>query len=414
MSIAELEARIDKISAEIVRQKEVLKNLQRSKSIAQRDLNAIRDPVARLPLEISSEIFIQCLPSDPEPDPRHAPYAVSDHIALATTELWASINLDDQRSGPASLLETWLKRAGSRALSISLPHRITGEISAVIGRHADRLRDLKMYHDDDDISLISTAGFPFLEILTMSGVDTDRFNCSTIGTINILRACSNLVQCTFDNVFCYDGYAEGILVFPRVRSLNFGKYPMGYGDDSILRHITLPGLQTLCISLNDIKPQDLLRFVSRSLPLLRQIVMGDTGWPEWTRDELEECLSLLPTLTHFELFNPRWATLNHFIAILAGSPHLPPNLSTVTLRLAHSPARLWHQNLLHALLARSKQLHVVRVIWDGGSEGPPEDVAIQLRQLVADGMSIHVGTQDRNLFKVPFPSYNLTLTVTDD
>ncbi|KAJ7653388.1 hypothetical protein B0H17DRAFT_1147160 [Mycena rosella] len=58
MPIAELEARIDKISADIVRQKEVLQNLQRRESVAQRDLDAIRDPVARLPLEISFEIFI--------------------------------------------------------------------------------------------------------------------------------------------------------------------------------------------------------------------------------------------------------------------------------------------------------------------------------------------------------------------
>ncbi|KAJ7653383.1 hypothetical protein B0H17DRAFT_1214734 [Mycena rosella] len=229
MSIAELEARIDTISADIVRQKEVLQNLQRRKSVAQRDLNAIRDPVARLPLEISSEIFIECLPSHPSPDARHAPLLFLTvcnkwaDIALATSQLWASINLDDQRSGPPSLLETWLKRAGSRALSISVPHKITGEISAVIGRQAERLRDLKIYHDDYDISLLSKAGFPFLETLTMSGLDTDQFSCNAVGTTNILRACPNLVECTFDGVFSADNYDEEILVFPRVRSLNFGK-----------------------------------------------------------------------------------------------------------------------------------------------------------------------------------------------
>ncbi|KAJ7653381.1 hypothetical protein B0H17DRAFT_1100900 [Mycena rosella] len=404
MSIAELEARIDKISADIVRQKEVLKNLQRSKSVAQRDLNAIRDPVARLPLEISSEIFIESLPSHPSPDARHPPLLFLTvcnewaDIALATTELWASINLDDQRSGPPSLLETWLKRAGSRALSLSLPPKIIGEIYPIIGRHADRLRDLKMYHDDDDISLISTTGFPFLETLTMSSIDANRFGRSTIGTINILRACPNLVQCTFDNVFCDDDYAEEILVFPRVRSLSFGTYPESYSGDSILRHITLPGLQTLFISLHDIQPQDLLRFFKRSSPSLLQIGMGDAVWrPEWTRDQLEEFLSLLPTLTHFELLKPRWAILDYFLTIFAGSPHLLPNLSTVTLRVVYAPFQLWrYRILLHALLVRRKQLHVVRVTWDQESEGPPEDVAIQLRQLIADGMSIHIGPEGRN------------------
>ncbi|KAJ7187126.1 hypothetical protein C8R46DRAFT_1058971 [Mycena filopes] len=88
MSVEELKARIDEISPDI-------DVLSRSKSAAQRQLNSLRDPVARLPLEIASKIFVQCLLdlSLREPAPGEAPmlllqvcHAWSD-IAIFTTAL---------------------------------------------------------------------------------------------------------------------------------------------------------------------------------------------------------------------------------------------------------------------------------------------------------------------------------------
>ncbi|KAJ7453700.1 hypothetical protein B0H11DRAFT_1926841 [Mycena galericulata] len=60
MSVEELLACIEKISALV---KQVLKKLEQSKSFAQRQLNAVRDPVTQLPLEISFEILLQYLPA---------------------------------------------------------------------------------------------------------------------------------------------------------------------------------------------------------------------------------------------------------------------------------------------------------------------------------------------------------------
>ncbi|KAJ7120409.1 hypothetical protein C8R43DRAFT_853873, partial [Mycena crocata] len=55
---------------------------------------AIFDPVAKLPLELSSDIFLRCLPDDPAPNEAVAPmlllrvcHAWSD-IALSTALLW--------------------------------------------------------------------------------------------------------------------------------------------------------------------------------------------------------------------------------------------------------------------------------------------------------------------------------------
>ncbi|KAJ7486653.1 hypothetical protein FB451DRAFT_1026847 [Mycena latifolia] len=142
MSITELQTRIDAISAEITRQKEALTNLERSKIAAQRQLNAVRDPVARVPLELSSAIFIHCLPVRQEPGVRHPPmlflhvcHAWTD-IALSTPALWAAMHAHGPKADLESLLTTWFKRAHSRPLSVSLPRGITPETTALMERHA--------------------------------------------------------------------------------------------------------------------------------------------------------------------------------------------------------------------------------------------------------------------------------------
>ncbi|KAJ6577777.1 hypothetical protein B0H19DRAFT_985394, partial [Mycena capillaripes] len=100
MSIEEIQARIDQFSADINLQKTDLKQLECDKSAAQRELNAIRDPMARLPLELSSDIFLQCLPETPMPDACVAPMLLLNvcnmwsDIALSTPALWATISLN--------------------------------------------------------------------------------------------------------------------------------------------------------------------------------------------------------------------------------------------------------------------------------------------------------------------------------
>ncbi|KAJ7827993.1 hypothetical protein B0H13DRAFT_304412 [Mycena leptocephala] len=89
-----LRARIDKLSTEINMQTELLKKLQHDKSLVQRQLNAVLDPVARLPVEISSEIFLQSLPILIEPDARHAAM-----LLLNICNSWTSIALSTPAYG---------------------------------------------------------------------------------------------------------------------------------------------------------------------------------------------------------------------------------------------------------------------------------------------------------------------------
>ncbi|KAJ7896297.1 hypothetical protein B0H14DRAFT_2292913, partial [Mycena olivaceomarginata] len=90
------------LSSEIALQKRLLKKLQQDKSAALGQLNAVMDPVARLPLEILSEIFLQCLVPDCTPRQSPRPMAGARHlpmlllnvcnawcvIAISTPALW--------------------------------------------------------------------------------------------------------------------------------------------------------------------------------------------------------------------------------------------------------------------------------------------------------------------------------------
>ncbi|KAJ6516805.1 hypothetical protein C8R47DRAFT_1088395 [Mycena vitilis] len=95
-SVEELRARIAKLSIEVDLQKEVLKNLEKNKSIAQRQLNAFLDPVACLPVEISSDISLQSLPRRSEPSAQKVPMLLLSFL---------------KRSSPKALRELVISRA---------------------------------------------------------------------------------------------------------------------------------------------------------------------------------------------------------------------------------------------------------------------------------------------------------------
>ncbi|KAJ6542068.1 hypothetical protein DFH09DRAFT_1041416 [Mycena vulgaris] len=412
MSVTDIQRRISELSADIVRQKEVLKQLETSKGAAQRQLNAIRDPVARLPLEISSEIFIQCLSARPRPHASDPPLLFLNicnmwtEIALSTPALWASIHMEDSVIYPASLptLYAWLKRSGTRALSISLPKGLHVDVTSVIGSCVDRLQNLTMYHDLSSIQLLTSSAprpFTFLRTLTIAGLggNVDRNDPAqlTTTTLQMLRAFPNLVECTFDHVFYArdDSIGEDVPVFPHLEHLKFGNYPDSYSSDLIMTYISTPRLQTLHVPLYDQNITDLLLFLKRCSPPLQKIRLGSYASLFFcTMNQTEECLALLPQLTHVELIRPTDHAADCFVAILADSPHLVPTLSSVSLRW-FNPSVTWYQKLATALSVRHQHIDFMQVELSR-HESPAEDICVALRQLAADGMSIHIGTAQHN------------------
>ncbi|KAJ7233769.1 hypothetical protein C8J57DRAFT_952884, partial [Mycena rebaudengoi] len=94
-SVAVLRVRLADLSANITRQRKVLEDLERSRIDTQRQLNCLLDPISRLPIEISSEIFTLCLPGSRKR--RHPKPTTAPLLLLRICSAWANV----ARSTPA-------------------------------------------------------------------------------------------------------------------------------------------------------------------------------------------------------------------------------------------------------------------------------------------------------------------------
>ncbi|KAJ7102789.1 hypothetical protein C8R44DRAFT_808538 [Mycena epipterygia] len=413
MSVKQLQTRIEQLSVDIERQKEVLKQLECNKRATQRQLNDILDPVARLPLEISSEIFIQCLPARPKPGASRAPMLLLNicnawtDIALATPALWSSIHVEFPRvEGFDELLGMWLKRARNRPLSISLHNHFDAGVGPLVRQHAHLLKNLEIYCDENNTELSALMGpFPLLTTLTIGcspDADDNTFIFSPADIRDILRFAPNLVECTFDNLTHVGGFID-TLVLPSLRRLDFKRHIGFDSDDGFLRYLTLPSLETLTLFMLDISTHDLVHFLERSSPPLQKLTLA--AHDDLDLAQLEKCLRLSPTITHFQV-NLFDHPQGPFFAALAGYlSHFLPNLHTMAVHIAYyeiSPTS--YDTLFRALSVRRTQIGCLELIWSSDSDAeasqPSPNICASFRQLVADGMKVHIGTEDCNYISV--------------
>ncbi|KAJ7453697.1 hypothetical protein B0H11DRAFT_1820391 [Mycena galericulata] len=431
MSVEELTARIKKITADIEQQKEVLEKLEHSKSLVQRQLNNARDPVARLPPEISSEIFTQCLPLLAEPGARNIPMLLLNicntwtDIALSTPALWAAVRVVFPRpEGFLQLLRTWLQRARNRPLSLSLTNTFHEGAVPIVWQHGQQLKHLEFCYKqedgensdedgDEEIDIwehTSPGQLPLLETLTIGHSaymdDAPAYRGSQI--IGILRLAPNLVECVLDRVYpawyAIDDVQEP-LVLPTLRRLMFakdGEFP--FSDDGILTHLSIPRLEALTLSMRGISFDDVLSFLKRSSPPLQQLVLGD-GVDYERVDQLVECLRLVPTVTHFELWHPEFGVEGVFTFLAESPPHVLPNLQSLTIRPdSRISDSLW-ETLLSALVVRRTQLQTVHIKYDTISVAnissvyskPAPNILAALVELIAGGLDIYIGSETQNL-----------------
>ncbi|KAJ7834602.1 hypothetical protein B0H13DRAFT_2109603 [Mycena leptocephala] len=426
MSVQELRARIDKLSTEIELHRQLLKKLESEKSLVQRQLNTVLDPIGALPFELSSRIFLQTLagPSLPEPGTRHGPMLLVNicnawtDVALSTPALWAGIRIVFPCARRiAKVLPIWFLRAHSHPLSVSLRGKLDRDVIAVIWRHGQQLKDLDIYQPEDDedsleegfIDLVGGASpraLPLLETLTIRGLGSGRaFSAPQI--LGLLRLAPNLAECIFGDMQPLYGVniSAEALVLPALRRLTSTRSEVIGGDD-ILTGIAVPALETLELTLRDV--DDLFSFLKRSSPPLRDLVLSEGKEHHFVR--LADCLRLVPTLSHLGLAAVAWPPshasrlMGALFAALGNSesPPLLPNLHSLVL---FSPAMQDFplQALHRAVSARRTQLRVVqvklRVLPDSASlmQQPMADIFTAFRELAADGMQIYIGGEGRSI-----------------
>ncbi|KAF8176698.1 hypothetical protein K438DRAFT_1979058 [Mycena galopus ATCC 62051] len=414
----QLRARIEELSSAIQIQKQLLKKLEHNKTLVQRQLNAVVDPLARLPLEISSEIFLQCLGSGfLKPEAPLFPLlflSVSsawNKIAISTPALWTAIPICFPCSPTlAQILPLWLRRAGNRPLSISFwgdlrewDHRV----SAIIWRHGGQLKqicisygfhpDIKVILDDEqneDIDIfggMTPAHLPSLTTLSIHDM------CGLPGfrhpqILKLLRLASNIVACFFKLESAMRGFykvASKPLAIPTLHELSL----KGIYNSQFLDKLSVPMLDSLSLPVCGIPGADFVRFLQRSTPPLHELILGITLSTGIER--VLDGLHLIPSLTRLEIqpADPQFAV--NLFASLAESPSLLPNIRRLTIHLRSYSVNTisdpdWRV-ILQALLTRRRiQLRIFPVVV------PSPEVLEAFKDLSVDGVQMHIGTEDHN------------------
>ncbi|KAK7000348.1 hypothetical protein R3P38DRAFT_1845073 [Favolaschia claudopus] len=216
----ELRKQLDDLSSAIKAQRLALDGLINQRSQVQRELNSFLDPMALLPLELQSKIFLDCLPvcrTEEDgiartPDPKAAPMLLLcvcqlwRDIALSTPEFWNHLRMESSPSGASDfqLFEIWLKRSRSFPLALTLEGSsvLAKDIKGLIDGCRERVETLTLL-----LTIIPPRGshilrepFPSLKKLTIkSTLNVNGFNIRN--WMPILKTSPTLTHLSFSGSF---------------------------------------------------------------------------------------------------------------------------------------------------------------------------------------------------------------------
>ncbi|KAK7000359.1 hypothetical protein R3P38DRAFT_2733356 [Favolaschia claudopus] len=429
-SIEEIHKLIAELSFAIDVQLDVLRALEKRRSDARRALNSRLDPMARLPVEIASEIFIRCTPDSPSPVFMEEPLKLLHicqlwrEIAVSCPSLWTSIQIEPVRPPDPDLHKAswaWFERARALPLSLSLHGSMAESAGAWLTHFAGKIANLKLHIvDDSELSVIEEKGpFPALQTMKICSASVDDSeNENSYGflfissTLPILSAAPSLVECTFESVqYLYpDDHSEPRMTHTSLQHLRLGipsPGPFSFNSAGILLGLRLPALETLHLTDLDISPEDLISFFadSGSASSLQALHMdiSPVERSEWrlSTNLLNSCFRPLTALRTLELFNGPERDYIALLRVMRAQDFLP-NLQRLLIHGHFDKPSNW-KLLLDTIVARGlrgrRSLCSVKVIsvTVPTKTDLPLDVLEALRELVkVEGMSIYVGTISRN------------------
>ncbi|KAJ7605015.1 hypothetical protein FB45DRAFT_1012893 [Roridomyces roridus] len=253
-SLAELRQRIQLLSDAVVRQREVLRDLEQQHSAAQGELNYILDPMTRLPLEISSDILLQSVPNPPSLATLSVFPRVSRAwraISLATPALWTGIS--DAGIPPSKfpkVLGLWLARGRGSPISLSLCDLDTDTVAATFAAlkdDAERVEKLDIFAGGA-LSTFRLPHYPFVGLKSIT-LDTsyEGLKFSSKWVLNMLRDAPLLVECNLLYTDFDPSNAEK-LTHLTLRRLRLGPHGLNSGH-RLLQHLTLPSLEAFSSSM---------------------------------------------------------------------------------------------------------------------------------------------------------------------
>lgn len=410
MDVEALRKKLSEISRAIEEQEMSLQDLHKQRSTVRNDLNSLRDPVTRLPLELSSNIFVACLPDTPtsKPPTPTAPaifLCISRSwrtIALSTSSLWTSISDEHVPSSWfVKHFQKWSARSRDLPLSISLKFPLPGheaESLRLVKQHAHRVRDLELSVLRGGESLVQiTAPFTMLKTLTLENSSPSRHVNGMDECVELLRSAPRLEECIFRGIWYVTAFTHTPFIHQSLRHLCFapiGNSSRHYNSSlAILRRLTLPALRSLAISELNITSVDFASFLARSSSSLQTLAIrvSTTGQLE----ETESYLQLTPTLVDLTIRDESGGA-GKFLKILATRSDLLPNLQHLTLKSQFNFYNVDHDTrmaVVDLLTDRSASLRSFRLISDGINWIPADIVNVARQLSAAAVMEIQIGSQ---------------------
>ncbi|KAJ6583853.1 hypothetical protein DFH09DRAFT_1274959 [Mycena vulgaris] len=261
--------------------KEILRDLENARSDLQSDLNNIREsrPMARLPLEISSDIVVCCVPYDYilNPHPSGSPMLLMricpawSKIVISTPLLWAAISVEYRGHSFTELMELWLSCASSLPLSIALHGHLYSGVRGLVHQHGNRIHDLELYpRSGFELTVIKMSLPSLTTLVTGQGRDEDDDEESTgysrcgFECIGMLRAAPVLIDFTIHRLLHSSSVMER--ESDRLIHSNLEDLRLDGRSTLILRSLTLPALEILVIWDFSMTHDDFLAFLTRSSP----------------------------------------------------------------------------------------------------------------------------------------------------
>ncbi|KAK6977908.1 F-box domain-containing protein [Favolaschia claudopus] len=418
MSLEALHAKIADLDAEIGQQRELLQKLERAKSRLQCQINSVQDPLARLPLELSSQIFLRTLDVAPQPGAAHGPMLLLNicnswsEIALAEPALWANIRITFGRTqNSQEILSIWLERARNKPLGVWLDGLLDLDLVAIVWRHAQQLKHLHLmtegsYDDSDNGVQLWNPGsapgqLPCLETLTIHGSLHERRCTKIFGPhiLELLRLSPILSKCYFERCAPDSFSTHQSLVHRGLRELSIddaGDLPLDCCAP-FFASLSLPSLEFLFLPSIQIPYEATVSFLQRSTPPLRKLNMGEAR-------VLLQCPTLFTALERLELY-PSWLSAEKFLIAMDQSLSMLPNLAVWKMHFSHYSARqffgLCWETLSNVLVARRTQIRVLDIqtpkIPAVQMNPAPDAVSTILHALVSDGMQINIDNFNRSV-----------------
>ncbi|KAK7049104.1 hypothetical protein R3P38DRAFT_1885089 [Favolaschia claudopus] len=440
--VAEVQDRIEQLSSTIETVKQLLHDLEEQRIQARRRLNSLRDPMARLPLELQSQIFLDVAHNRGEYVPSMSSGNVPmtflgvcelwRGIALSTPKLWTTISmtgLPRRTVGYTTLSETWIERAQTLPLSLSLEGRLRpldDNVQELLTRYQHQVRTLTLTVKIEDSGASSIRDEYFLDIegrfsslekLTVLSKQKIYSDGVAEELLDVMRTAPGLSHCVMVNMFTTWDVPEmdpsvELLTLPSLETLELGDIDaftyrgIQNNSASILLYLTLPALKMLRLAALDISYDDFISFFTRSSPPLESAELSLRG--TWPKSLLNRVLRAMPTLQHLTLIarSKDHDRLHRFLDALTTSPDILPNLRKLVISTEPS-ANFDYEALLRLLNARRTsystplecfELHFTS--FDARSHPlahpPSVEVESALQELREGGMKIHVGSRTKS------------------